>query len=67
MIPPDDPRICRTPFAEFNHLSLAAVAEFERLAKLPQEQRWRNPRYLSLLHRRDPGWQDRFRDGPEAA
>jgi len=50
---------CRTPFAEFNHLTLAEVAEFEQLyraRRYADYERAFPPRYRYLLRRRPIGF-----------
>lgn len=54
---PRDPLACKMPPWDQNHLTLAEVAEFERLYRERRYEDGISPRYRELLYRRPPGWQ----------
>lgn len=52
-----DPRVFQAPPWDQNHLSLAEIAEFERLYRARRYEDPISARYRELLYRRAPGWQ----------
>lgn len=63
-----DPRICKIPMTEFNHLDLKEVAEWERLEMRRTEKNWPGNewnRWLELVLRRV--FPDRWHNKGDAA